>query len=194
MLSDKYFVHAFHRLVALRGNDPTFGPTYLLRFSFKPTDILRKFIQIDPRGKLRCYRITRVMFWFSILTDKPIAGPVHGDDVKYIFKATYLPRIPQEMSAERLVTDRMCSILVSFARNGDPNNPMIATEHWDPLQQPAIDAKTGDALYSVYNLSNVVQQIPFPEAEQMHFWDYLFAKHGCKTFWKEIRCFHIFPS
>lgn len=109
-------------------------------------------------------------------------SPVHGDDIKYIFKTAFESIQPVKFGRERKVSERMCSIMVSFAQNGDPNNPKIGSARWLPMGRPAIDTATGDPLYTVYDISDVLQQIPLPEAERMHFWDYLYAMHDCRTY------------
>lgn len=65
--------------------------------------------------------------------------------------------------------DRMCEILTTFARVGNPNNDLIGSIEWKPVTFKSTDQNEYN--YKCLNISNEVSYIDSPEFERMQFWD-----------------------
>lgn len=99
--------------------------------------------------------------------------------MKYYLKAAIEPLDYPEGHREYDIRQRMTSIFATFARNGNPNNEIIAQEYWEPLQSPAIDYTTGEPIYTVLDIADNLRQIQLPEKERMYFWDCLYTNLDC---------------
>lgn len=94
-----------------------------------------------------------------------ISGTAHADEIGYIFRMRYLPKVTKGSAAERSVR-RAVHLLSNFCTYGNPSlcqNPTVS--QWKPLQLE----KT-----NFLDFGNELTMISFPEKERMQIWQKIF--------------------
>lgn len=99
-------------------------------------------------------------------------GVCHADDCSYYFRM--MSGDLAKDSDEWKTMDRMCEILTTFARFGNPNNELIAAIDWQPVTFGSADQK--EYSYKCLNISNELSYIDLPDFERMPFWDEIYEQ------------------
>lgn len=151
-MSDIYFLHDLQRAILSRINSKASGKTFFYRFA---CDTLLNIIKI-------------------MLNVTQFPGAAHWDDLPYLFrtdptlKVIDSPRIDENFKYIKIMVD----IFTSFAINGDPQTAETENLGWNFLTSAELPL-------TCLNISNdLLQVIPFPEAERLKIWDEVFDDAG----------------
>nr|XP_029728685.1 esterase B1-like [Aedes albopictus] len=93
----------------------------------------------QPRVKHYNYRFTfdgQYGCMERVLGTTNIGGTWHGDDMFYIFKPAFLPRLPAQSDEEK-VKQTFIQLWSSFAKNGEPSLGDAKAVEWLPVQSYA---------------------------------------------------------
>uniref|UniRef100_A0AAG5D1N2 Carboxylic ester hydrolase n=1 Tax=Anopheles atroparvus TaxID=41427 RepID=A0AAG5D1N2_ANOAO len=98
-----------------------------------------------------------------------VSGACHGDDLMYMFKASFLPTLPPN-SDECRVRDVLVALWTSFAKHGHPSqgSSAVVPVKWDPVQKVARDA--ADFNLDCLEINTVPRMVRNPGAGRIQFW------------------------
>lgn len=116
-----------------------------------------------------------ILVLILVLISIRLTGACHGDDCSYYFRTASSGPDPSEDTDEWKTIDRMCEMFSAFARFGDPNNKLIESVQWKPID----NADKNEYNYKCLNVSNEVTYIEWPDLERMKFWDKLYEQLNC---------------
>ncbi|XP_017123520.1 esterase B1 isoform X1 [Drosophila elegans] len=125
------------------------------------------FYRLDYVGGRNMYK--------KIFQNEDLRGVAHADDICYIFQ---MAGDDAEMREDDLlVTERICKMWASFARDGKPS------ESWTPIQKPQADKPFQlDCLL----IDRELKMCANPDGERMDFWRSMYRRYRSK-FYEALR-------